>query len=424
MKKIAIAVFIALIAISANGEKLIDIYKKGAVRLIPDTEYAKDNNWDVVFKTYYDTLYGKPMGNRKSLKVMPDGSVVVNHAYRYFYSKFSSNGKFEKEFGIKNSKGVPFKKINGIEGIINNNTFFTGLDNMGNMLCFDFNGNYIKTLKLNYATRQMIALPNNNIAVVGWVIWEKKFRDFVAIVDYTTNKEKVIWEHFTDRCDWENHCTLFNYTYKFKKRGGFSINTMPFSKNLGLTSSPQIACVNNKLVVSIPTTGEILVYDLEGNLKLKNKIEWPSNSISVDEQKEIQQKAIKEYKNKKFLHASWASEEENNLAMQTMISQMEDDLNKIKDPILLPYFSTIIQDSDGNLLYFEYPKEENANKFNVWIYENNGKFVCQSSFLCDDYELQINSSKLVFHNGYIYGLQILKKASNVPLRLVRFKVSN
>jgi hypothetical protein len=423
MKKSIIALIIALIAITANGQKLIDIYKKGAVRLIPDTEYAKDNNWDVVFKTYYDTLYGKPMGNRKSLKVMPDGSVVVNHAYRYFYSKFSPTGKFEKEFGIKNSKGVPLKKFNGIDGIINNNTFYTSPDNMGNMICFDFNGNYLKTLKLNYMARQIITLSNNNIAVVGWVIWEKKFRDFVAIVDYKTNKEKVIWEYYTNRCDFENHCTLFNYSYKFKIGGAISITTMPYSKDIGMSSPPQIATVLDRLIVSNPVSGEIIVYDLDGNLKSKSKIDWATNYISVEEQKKIQQEAIKRFKNKGIC-SGLASKEENKEASEYMIAQMEADLDKIKDPIPIPVFSTIIKDSDGNLLYFEFPKEENANKFNVWIYENNGKFVCQSSFVCDDYELQINPSKLVFHNGYIYGLQILKKASNVPLRLVRFKVSN
>ena len=71
------------------------------------------------------------MGNRKSLIIMPDGSVIVNHRYRNYYTKFSPSGKFEKEFGILNSKGVQFKKTDAIEGIINNNTFYTGLDNMG-----------------------------------------------------------------------------------------------------------------------------------------------------------------------------------------------------------------------------------------------------------------------------------------------------
>jgi hypothetical protein len=64
---------------------------------------------------------------------------------------------------------------------------------------------------------------------------------------------------------------------------------------------------------------------------------------------------------------------------------MEADLNRISEPLPVPVFSTIIKDSDDNLLFFEYPEEENANKFNVWIYGKTGKFVGQSSFVCDDY---------------------------------------
>lgn len=425
MKRIAIVAIIVAISISAMGQKLIDVYKSGVVRLTPDNEYAKDNDWDKVFVTYNDTLYGRHMGNRKSLRLLPNGSVVVNHAYKNYFSMFSPDGKFEKEFGITNPSGVQLKRSSTIDGIVNNNTFFSNLDNMGDMLCFDFSGKYIKTLKLNYMARQVIALPNNKLAVVGWAIWETKFRDFVSIVDYATNKEKVIWEHFTDRCRDEEGCKLFSYSYQFKERGAFSVSTMPFSKVTGINGPPQIECVSGKLVVSIPATGEILCYDLEGNLKSKDKIGWATNFISVEEQKEIQAKAIERFKSiKEPNFASWVSAEENKTALDYFVGQMEADLTKIIEPIPIPVFSTIIKDSDGNLLYFEYPKQNNANKFNVWVYENNGEFVCQSSFVCDEYDLQINPSKMVFHDGYIYGLQLLKGATNVPLRLVRFKVSN
>jgi hypothetical protein len=422
MKKTIFAVLVAVLAMPGFAQKLSEIYKKGTVRLVPDAAYATENNWDKVFKSYYDTLYNTPMGNRKSLIIMPDGSAVVNHRYRNYYTKFSPEGKFEKEFTIRNSKGESFKKIDAIEGIISNSLFFTGLDNMGNMVCFDFNGNYKKTLKLDYATNQMISLPNNKIAVVGWVIWSTKFRDFVAIVDYETNQQKIIWEQFTPRPNVNGTRKLFNYTYKFKTGGMVSCNTMPFTKSCGTDSPPNIACVGNKLIVAIPTTGNILVYNLEGDLISKDKIEWARNYISVDEQKVIQNKAITEYKNADNLFGSRS--EEGKAAREYMIREMEADLGKITDPIPLPVFSTMIKDSDGNLLFFEYPKEENANQFNVWIYENGGKFIGRSSFVCDDYNLAINPSKMVFHDGCIYGLQLLKGAQGVPLRLVRFKVTS
>ena len=423
MRKYVLTILMLAIIMSVSAQNLIDIYKKGAVKLIPDTEYAQNNNWNQVFETYYDTIYNTPMGDRKSIKLLPDGSAIVNHPYRNYYSKFSANGEFVKEFGIKNPNGKKFKRIDPIEGVINDN-LFTKLDNMGNMICCDFDGNYIKTLKLDYMSKQMIPISDTKIAVLGWVIWKNQFRDFVSIVDYETNEENVIWEHFTDRSSAKRHTTMFQYSYTFKERGGFSINTMPL-QDKGLSSHPKIAVSGEELVIAIPDTGEVIVYDFNGKLKSKNKIEWARNYVSVQEQKEIQQKAISRYKQiKNPMFASWVSPEENKAALNKVIGEMEDDLKHISRPLPVPVFSNIIKDSDGNLLFFEFPKEVNANKFNVWIYKEDGKFVSQSSFVCDDYDLQITPSKMVFRDGYIYALQTLKKASGVPLRLVRFKLTN
>ncbi|QGY46995.1 hypothetical protein GM418_26030 [Maribellus comscasis] len=428
MKKILFVIMITCSGFWAHGQNLLDIYKGGTVVLTPDTEYAQNNNWDTVFKSYYDTLYGAPMGNRKSLVLMPDGSVVVNHQYRNFYSKFSPNGTFLNEFGITGNNGKKFKKTQRISGVINNNTFFTGLNNLGDMFCFDFDGNYKKTLKLDYMTWQQLPLPNGKIAVVGWVIWKTKFRDFVALVDYETNDKKIIWEHFTSRDEFGVHTQLFNYTYEFKVQGAIGCTTMPFSKASGIKARPKLACVNDQLVLANPTSGEISIYDLDGNLVSKKQMDLSRGQISVEEQKEIQQKAIERYKNMNPLRfegfAGKVSAEESRKAHNYLVKTMEADLRKITDPISKPYFSTLLQDSDGNILFFDFANEQGANKFNVWIYKNGGQFVCESSFVCDNYELQINPEKMVFRDGYLYGLQELKDASGVPLRLVRFSIKN
>lgn len=424
MRKFVLTILLSAIIMSVSAQKLIDIYKKGPVKLIPDIEYAQNNNWNQVFETYYDTIYNTPMGNRKSLKLLPDGSIIVNHQYRNYYSKFSPDGKFIKEFGIKNNNGKKFKRIDPIEGVINNN-LFTKLDNMGNMVCCDFDGNYIKTLKLDYMAKQMIPISDTKIAVSGWVIWKNQFRDFVSIVDYETNEENVIWEHFTDRSHAKGHSTMFRYNYQFKGNGMFSINTMPLANDKSLTSHPKIAVSGDELVIAIPDTGEVFVYDFNGGLESNQKIEWARNYISVEEQKAIQTKAIARYKSlKNPRFATWVSLEENKAALTKVIGEMEDDLKNISKPLAVPVFSNIIKDSDGNLLFFEFPKEVNANKFNVWIYKEDGQFISQSSFVCDDYDLQITPSKMVFRDGYIYALQNLKNTTGVPLRLVRFKLSN
>ena len=432
MKKLALLVMLAAVTIQLHSQKLLDLYQKGTVRLVPDNSYALGNNWNQAFSSYYDTLYGRAIGQRKSLIMLPDASVVVNNAYRNYYTLFSPEGKFEKDFGIKDKDGNRMKKIKKIDGILDNKVLFTDLNNMGNMICFDLDGNYIKTLKLNYSAKQMIPLPGNKIGVVGWAIWNSSFRDFVAIVNYNNNDQKDVWEHFTNRCDidYSNSgikpdCNLFYYQYQFKNGEIISFNSMPFINASGLSSAPIIAGLGNKLIIALPSTGEIRVFDLDGNLLSKDKIDWSTNYLSADEQREIQQKAIEHLQGIKDPEFSGqATAAENREALQTLVNEMKADMAKIKTPIPVPVFSTIIKDSDGNLLFFEYPKEKNANKFNVWIYNDGGKFVCQSSFVCDDYDLEINPSKMVFHDGYIYALQNLKSADGVPLRLVRFRLTN
>ena len=414
---------------SIIAQNLPSKYSQETIELIATKDFAKGNNWNKIFESYYDTtFYGKTIGKQKSLIVLDDGSIIVNNIYRNHYTKFNKDGKFIKELYIKKADKSIIKKTTPICGTINN-TYYTNADNMGNIVCFDFSGNYVKTLKVKYSVKQIITLDNNKLALVGWSIWKDKFRDFVAIVDYNTNEETIIWSHFTKRDDRKK--TMFNYKFSFNKGKSkpfdkgqmISINTMPFTKYTGYSIAPIIQNVNNKLIIAIPASGEILTYNFKGEQLYKSKIDWANNYLSVDEQKQIQKRAIEKYE--KFRNhkiASWASIEESNTAINTILDEMQEDYENISEPLPIPVFSTIIKDSDDKLLFFEISKKSNDNKFNVWIMKNNGKFASKSSFICKDYKLEINPEKMFFHNGFIYSLQTKKDVKGNPLRLVKFEL--
>jgi len=423
MKTLKIALLLGfLFPAFASTQSLLETYKTGKVKLIPDPAYSQNVNWDQVFESYYDTLYDRWKGDDKVLTILPDGSALVSHAYKDFYTRFDANGSFVEEFGVKNQGGGNYRSLKHVQGVLNNNTLFSGVDKMGNMLCFDFTGNLKKTLKMDYMAKQIIALPNNKLAVVGWVLWSNKVREFVAIIDYETNEENIIWDHFSDR-NFGQGTHRYNYMYSFEGGGIISISTIPFLRILGMSHPPMIANVGDNIIITIPETGEIRKYDLNGKFISSQKIDWAKGFISIEEQKEIQTKAITKYRNMKSPQfVTWVSKQENCDARDYFIQEMEKDLKQINEPIPMPYFSNLIKDSDDNLLFFEFPKEEGANVFNVWVYENNGKFVAKSSFAAEDYKLEIKPSKMVFHDGYIYGLQEKKDAQGVPLRLVRFRI--
>lgn len=369
-----------------SAQSLSDIYRKGTVKLIADREYGRDNNWEKVFESYYDTIYNRPMGNRKSIVMLPDQSIVVSHEYRNLYSLFGPDGKFVREFSLTGISGKPLKKTNKIKGIIGNH-FFTGLDNLGRMMCFDFEGRYVKTLTLDYMAKDMIPLSDDKIAVVGWAIWKDKFRDFVALVDYQTNEQKIIWDHFSKpNGSWR---PAYDYT------------------------SPKIAFLDSQLIVALPQNGEIMTFDLEGRLITKDHIEWESRYMSVEEQKKSARKSYEILAKNKPVNLSGE-----------FLKKVNDYIEKIILPFKLPAFLTIIKDSDNNLLFFEIPEKEEANIFHVRTCDAKRQFIAQSSFECEEYNLSITSDKMIFHEGFIYALQVLKNSEGNPLRLVRFKLSD
>ena len=204
-----------------------------------------------------------------------------------------------------------------------------------------------------------------------------------------------------------------------------SVSAMPYLNTLGFRPSPNVVFAKNKLIVAIPTTGEILEYSTEGQLLNKSKVSWKNSEITIEEQTKIQKDAIDKYSESiKRMKEEPEKNSRDIEAYTAILTDMKSDLGKITEPIPMPYFSAVIKDSDDNLLFFEHPKDEGANKFNVYTYNSEGNFACQSSFQCDDYNLVINPSKLVFFKGYLYGIQELKSAQGIPARLVKFKITN
>jgi hypothetical protein len=306
---------------------------------------------------------------------------------------------------------------------------YYGIDNPGNMYLTDFNGKWLKTLKLNFISSQIIGLPNNKLAMTGTSYNDDAIRYFVEIVNPATNEEKIIWEHIGEgsKVWFDRNNTperpLYQYGYHFKTGGamGFSVD---FDGTGNRYTTPVIACSGNKMLLAFPDNGELWEYDLTGKLLTKKHLGWTREPVSVEEQKKRMQEEIEKMKNMKLGKVTNKNtDEEVAEAKAKILKEMEEDLGRINTTLPRPCLSTVIKDSDGNLLYFEYPKEKDANLFHVWVYSNGGGFVCESKFVCDDYDLIINPSRMVFRNGYLYSLQNEKGAKGIPLRLVRFKLT-
>lgn len=412
-----------LIAETASAQTLLDIYKKGTVKLVADTEFAKGNDWDNIFRDYDNKIGNEQVGNRKSVHLLPDGSFVVNHAYNKTYTKFSPEGKFEKEFNIKNSSGHALRR-SSIKGVLDNEILFTDVDNSGRMYCTDLDGNLLKTLKVNYMDRNIIALPNRKFAIVGTVLWKDRFRELVAIKDYETGDEKIIWDGFSAK----NMVTVMTIPGSNGKSSVAVSSTPPPPPppKGGYRSQPSIILTaNNEILICIASTGELIFYDLDGNKLRTKKVNWQNDKVPVEDLLKKHDEARERITSRKYSEKAierYGGKEAAENFRQELLKQHDEARKGITQPRELPYYSTIMEDSDNNLLFFEYAKEKGANKFNVYALNGEGEFVCKSSFVCDDYDLVINPGRLVFKDGYLFGVQELKDKSGIPMRLVKFRL--
>jgi hypothetical protein len=182
-------------------------------------------------------------------------------------------------------------------------------------------------------------------------------------------------------------------------------------------------------VVAAPSVNQVITYDLNGVELSRKSIPFGKKELSVAEQKEILRKQIEDTKKTTDptmvpnVSMNVESEVYKKEILPELVKKMEKDMALITEPVTLPVFTTIIKDSEDNLLFFEIPETKGGNKFNVWVYQDGGEFVCQSSFVCDDYDLVINADRMVFHNGFLYSVQDKKGAKGIPMRLVKFRLS-
>lgn len=440
MKKhifIGIVFMAAIVFFQAKGysQTLLDTYKNGAVKLVPEANYAQDNDWNQVFRSYYDKMYDTYIGKRKYVTVLSDGSVVVSHSYTDYYTLFDKDGNFVREFSINTGKNKKLTKP--IAGALNDKVLYTKADNLGKIHFVDLQGNIKKIVNIKYSVYDILPLPGDRLLVTGFVVG-KKCRDIVSIVDYNTGDQKVIYSYWWEDGRYTASSTggevPFFYRKKLENGSEIMVGYHPADAVMpvGLRQSSirvRIAIVKQKIVVASPSVNQIITYDLNGVELSRMSIPFGKKEVSVEEQKEILRKQIESTKNNTEpsivpnVSMNVESEEYNKVIKPELVKKMEKDMALITEPVTLPVFTTVIKDSEDNLLFFEIPETKGGNKFNVWVYQDGGNFVCQSSFVCDDYDLVIKADQMAFHNGYLYSVQDKKGAKGIPMRLVKFRLS-
>ncbi|MBR5910478.1 MAG: hypothetical protein IKZ55_00655 [Bacteroidales bacterium] len=370
------------------------------ITLVPDETYGKENDWDKIFDTYYDTVIGRPYGLRKQLIVFDDGKAIVSHATRYRYSLFDANGKFLKDITLYFAeKGKKPRNNQPVEGKLGD-LYFTKANNTGDIYLFNDKGLIVKELKIKYQALEMLALDDHHIAIYGGTSWADKYRHFVSILDTETGKEKIL-------------CDAFQNT-RGDLNKGYYIYTE--SKKNDMKGQWQIAKVNGKLIVSNPIDGLVRTYDFSGNKISEKLLDWEPQTLSVEEQIALQNARIKDLKDE----LPRVTDEREITLYNDLISYYENGIQHIKEPINMGWFTIAIKGNDENILFFGDAEESGKNTFHTYSV-SKGQSFSEGSFQCEDYDLAITKKRFVCHGGFYYGVQVLKNCEGMPLRLVRFR---
>jgi hypothetical protein len=439
------------------AQKLIDIYKNGTVKLVADKTYGANNNWESLFNLYYDTLgtYDRPRGNDKKIVVAPDGSVFMSHKNMHEIWKFGPDGNFVKSFGSKGGKPHQFPMLPSIEPVVDGKYIFT-CDVNARLKFFDLNGNYFKSLTLDYMTGGFQPIGDGIVMLEGRVMWKNedpgtkniiyKWRHIIVKLNINTGEEKIIYDFFEPA-----NMKVINPSDKATSR---MESIPPPDGNIYLP---------NYLVFNIPVfvllksgqflqfdrkTGEVRYINADGKEIQRFKLDISPIKITekdvLENYESTKQSLIKSINYAKLVRDSTRiSKGERGTTPGTVISAFpnsdeiikkgEEALTKIeslkdinKYYTNLPYFSNIIVDEEGNLLVFEFTSKEEreSNAFNLVAYNANGKILARTSFTCDEYDLDFSGGKFIISKGYVYAVAKLKNTTGMPLRLVKFKMTN
>jgi len=416
--RIVIMMLILVTCISIQNVKsqtLNALYKKSQIRLEESTDYATKNDWQKLFADADKVEFGKNTGSSKEIVVAPDGSVFMCHKTLYEIWKFDKNGNFIKKIGSKGSKPGQFPFHFSIFGLLDGKYLCT-YDNQGRIMFFDTEGNFVKKLQLDYMPLEMVTLKDSKIAILGFIVG-KNNKDIVSIKDFKTGQEKIIWSKSEESMD--KSAIVVNLPGK-----GMMILSPPYTHS-SLTTPKLVASKSGNLLLGLPDDGAVIEYTPEGT-KVKTitlKIQpLAITDADINENYALFVKKSDEFAAKINNNAKYSPSEK----LET-IKQFKDQLWKIKDrslyPKHLPYFSSLIIDSDGNILVFEFTKESETNKFKAYAYDNSGAEIGTSSFVSTDFELSFIPSTFAFSEGYIYAIATKKNGGKVPLRLVKFKLS-
>ena len=412
MKKIFLIILSLFVLGFYTQEELLNVYKTGTLKLVADSEFAKNTDWEYLFSDYGYTLHDRPDGTYKDMVISENGSIFVCNRSRYNIYRFDKDGNFINSFGKQGNGEGEFYHRPNLSGTIGSKYLIT-YDNQGNLNLFDIEGNFVKFFKLDYLPTDCIGIDKKSIAISSNVLYSNsRTRQIIVLKNVDTGEENIIYSKMIDRK--KNYLKLKNERFIPK---AFSAGFLRISKSVG--GNLITGCTNNPEIIVYNRYGEeINRFDLKiDRIKITQK--YKDETIETVEkylEKSMQRLKEKAKSDPKYLERIPKYEEQNKSMLEVMRSDEY-------FPEYMPYFYHLMTDSDGNILIFIYT--DNKEELRFQAYTPDGKYVCETKLDMGHYSLKYFSrfKNIAFYNGDLYCLLPLEETQGIPLRLIKVNLS-
>jgi len=171
---IIFAAIAALLLSLCTHADMMDIYKKGEIKLVPDPGFGKGMDWEEMF---YDLA--------KRVSIAPDGSIFVSNIRQHNIQKFDKSGKLLLTFGQKGQGPGDF--INPGDISILDDKYLIVRENNPNrrISLFDLKGKFVRIIKNKNFVFHCVALKNNKLALNKFKYLNEydRTKDLVTIVE-------------------------------------------------------------------------------------------------------------------------------------------------------------------------------------------------------------------------------------------------
>ncbi len=374
MKKIFIALTIILpICLSVSAD-LIDVYKKGKITIIPDPEFGTNTNWDILFRDV-----------DQRFAFLPDGSFFRSASANHKVYKFDEQGNLLFEFGQYGQGPGDLNHPSELSILDEKYLIIKEYGLSRRISVFDFDGKFIKLLKINYNANSCISLKNNKIAIVtgSFGPGERKVTssraDNIFIKNIWTGKE----------------INVASFTQEWMRS---KLTAVHFYGRVYISKID-----SDKLLVAFTGNPEINIYSLNGEKLFSFKLNL--------ERKEVKKSDIDHLLNKTI------ENQRTEQGKEWMRQYIKMNRDKMSFPKSFPYYYKVAVDSEDNILVLLNTWiDDSAVTFQVYL--KDGQYVCTTKINSGNYE---DVYPTIFYKNYIYS-RLRRKGNDDIAFLGRIKL--